>query len=59
MHDPNLIREETGCSKGLLLSMVAAKTLLNTYRIMNEDAKFAPMIRVDKKSALFLIRFEF
>jgi len=59
MYDPNLIRAETGMSKGVLLSMVAAKTFLNAYRIINEDATFIPLIGVDKKSAVFMLRFEF
>ncbi len=59
MYDPNLIREETGCSKELLLSLVAAKSLLNTYRTMNPDATFAPMIWVDKNSAALLFHFSF
>ena len=59
MYDPNLIREETGLSKELLLSLVMAKSLMNTYRVFNENANFTPIIRVDKGSAAFVIRFEF
>ncbi|HUT71913.1 MAG TPA: hypothetical protein VMW89_14685 [Desulfatiglandales bacterium] len=59
LYDPNLIREETGLSKGALLSIVAVKSLLNAYRIVNEDARFFPMIAVDNKTAAFLIGFEF
>jgi hypothetical protein len=59
MYDPNLIREETGLSKEALLSLVMAKSLLNTYRVFNENANFTPMIVVDKTSAAFVIRFEF
>jgi hypothetical protein len=59
LYDPNLIREETGISKGALLSIVAVKTFLNTYRIVNQDARFFPMIAVDNKSAAFLIGFQF
>ena len=59
MYDPNLIREETGLSKELLLSLVMAKSLMNTYRVFNENASFTPIIRVDKDSAAFVIRFEF
>jgi len=59
MYDPNLIREETGLSKELLLSLVMAKSLMNTYRVFNENANFTPIIRVDKDSAAFMIRFEF
>jgi len=50
-YDPNLIREETGLSKEALLSLVMAKSLLNTYRVMNPDARVIPMIWVDKESA--------
>ena len=59
MYDPNLIREETGLSKELLLSLVMAKSLMNTYRVFNENASFTPIIRVDKNSAAFVIRFSF
>lgn len=59
MYDPNLIREEIGCSKEVLLSLVMAKSLLNTYRVMNQDAKFVPMIWLDKKSAALLLRIPF
>ena len=59
MYDPNLIREETGCSKEVLLSVVTVKTLINTYRIMNPDFKVAPVIWVDKSSAALLLRFPF
>jgi len=59
MYDPNLIREETGLSKELLLSLVMAKSLMNTYRVFNKNANFTPIIRVDKDSAAFMIRFSF
>jgi hypothetical protein len=59
MYDTNLIREETGLSKGALLSIVAVKSFLNAYRVVNEDARLFPMIAVDNKSAAFLIGFEF
>ena len=59
MYVPNLVREETGCSKGLLLSIVTAKTLMNAYRVINQDAKFAPGIWLDKRSAGLMIRVEF
>jgi hypothetical protein len=59
LYDPNLIREETGLSKGALLSIVAVKSLLNAYRFVNEDARLFPMIAVDNKSAAFLIGFQF
>ena len=59
MYDPNLIRSSTGCSKELLLSLVAAKSLMNGYRIMHPDANFAPMIWLDEESAAFLVAFKF
>ena len=59
MYDPNLIRQETGLSKGAILSLVTAKSVMNTYRIMNPDATFFPMIWVDKESAGFGIGFKF
>jgi hypothetical protein len=59
MYDPNLIRQETGCSKELLLSLVAAKSFLNTYRVMNPDANITPVILLDKRSAALVLRFSF
>lgn len=59
MYDPNIIREETGVSKGTLIGMVALKSLLNVYRIMDKDADFIPRIEVDKDSAYFMIGFHF
>ena len=58
-YDPNLIREELDCSKEMLLSLALAKSVLNTYRIFNEDAAFVPMIFLDKKSAGLALRFNF
>ena len=58
-YDPNLIREELDCSKELLLSLALAKSLLNTYRIVNEDTNFIPVIMLDKKSAALALRFNF
>lgn len=58
-YDPNLIRQETGWSKELMLSLVMAKSVMNTYRIFNEDTNYAPIIWVDKKSAALLLRFSF
>jgi hypothetical protein len=59
LYDPNLIRQETGLSKGALLTVVTIKSLLNAYRIVNEDARLFPMMGVDNKSAVFLIGFQF
>lgn len=59
MFAPNIIRAETGYSKEMLLGLVTAKTLMNAYRIWNEDAKLIPFIRVDKNSAALMIRFNF
>jgi hypothetical protein len=59
MYDPNLIREETGLSKEVLLSLVMAKSLLNTYRVMNKGVKFVPMIWADKESAALVFRIPF
>jgi len=59
IYDPNVIRAETGLSKEALLSLVTAKTLINTYRIIHKDAKFIPIIWLDKTSAAFMIRFSF
>ena len=59
MYDPNIVREETGINKGMLLSFAAAKMLLNTYRIFDEDFPFIPVIEVDKDSAFFMLRYNF
>lgn len=59
MYDPNLIRAETGIGKEMLLGMVAAKTLVNVYRIWDEKANFIPILWTDKKTAAFMIRFIF
>ena len=59
LYDPNIIRKETGISKELLLSFVTAKTLLNTYRIFDEDFPFVPVIEVDKHSVFFKLRIDF
>jgi hypothetical protein len=58
-YDPNLIREETGLSKEVLLSLVMAKSFLNAYRVMNPDAKVVPMIWVDEESAALLLSIPF
>jgi len=59
MYDPNLIRQETGLSKEVLLSLVMAKSFLNAYRVMNQDARVIPMIWIDKESAALLLRIPF
>jgi hypothetical protein len=59
MYDPNLVRKETGCSKGLLLGLVLGKSLVNAYRVMHPEANFAPVIWLDNKSAALLLRFPF
>ena len=59
MYDPNIIREEMGCSKGLLLSLVMGKTLLNAYRVVDPQVNFAPEVWVGTRSAALLVRFPF
>ena len=59
MYDPNPIREEVGCSNEVLLSLVLAKSLLNTYRGMNQDAKCVSMIWVDKERVALLLNIPF
>lgn len=58
-YDPNLIREKTGLSKDVLLSLVIAKSLLNAYRVINPDAKVVPMIWLDEESAALLLHIPF
>lgn len=54
----NLSRSSTGRSKEMLLSLVAAKSLMNGQRVMHPDANLAPMIWVDEESAAFLVAFK-
>jgi hypothetical protein len=59
LYDPNLIRRETGISKEALLSLVAAKSLMNAYRVFHKDAVFIPMIAVNTTSAAFVVHVRF
>jgi len=59
MYDPNLIREETGLSKEVLLGLVMTKSILNAYRVTNPNARVIPVIQLDKTSAAFLLRIPF
>lgn len=59
MYDPNLVREETSLGKTEILSLVLAKSLLNAYRVYNEEARFTPMIMVDETRAAFVVRYDF
>ena len=59
MYDPTIIREETGLSREQLLSIVLAKTLLNTYRVFNKDFPLIPMIKTTRKSVALLLRYNF
>ena len=58
-YDPNIIRAETGLSKEMVLSLVVAKALMNVYRVYNKEAKFIPMVRVDRTSTALVIRYDF
>ena len=58
-YDPTIIRDETGCSKELFLSLVLAKSMVNTYRIYNQDANIVPMILIDRNSAALVFQFSF
>lgn len=58
-YDPNGIREELGWSKETLLSVVAARTLMNVYRMYDRDAKFMPIIMLDSTTVALLLRFDF
>jgi hypothetical protein len=59
MYDPNLIREETGISKELLLGMVMTKALVNGYRVLSGSDRLTPEIRSDTHSAAFVLNFHF
>lgn len=58
-YDPTMIREEIGLSKEALLGVVLTKSLLNAYRVYNEDAKFMPMVTLDTRSVGLMVRYEF
>ncbi len=57
--DPDLDQEKAGFTKGMMLSMVAATTLLNAYRVMDRDANFIPMISLGTNGAFFMLHFDF
>jgi len=59
MYDPNVIRKETGISKEALLGLVLTKSLINVYRIYNEDFNMLPMIETTKNSAALVFKFSF
>jgi hypothetical protein len=59
MYDPNLIREETGINKELLLGMVLTKALVNSYRFVSGDDRLTPEIRTDGHSAAFVLNYHF
>jgi len=59
MYDPNLVRQQAGISKEMLLSVVLTKTLLNAYRIFNVEDGVVPMLHADKHSVAFVLQFHF
>jgi hypothetical protein len=59
MYDPNIIREESGCSKEALLGIVLAKSLINTYRVVNKEVNFIPQLNMNRSSASLSIRINF
>jgi hypothetical protein len=59
MYDPNLIREETGIDKELLLGMVMTKAMINAYRFVSGDDRLTPEIRTDTHSAAFVLNYHF
>lgn len=50
-YDPVTISQETGISKGALISLVLAKTMLNAYRIHSGEDRVVPYFTVDNNSA--------
>jgi len=52
-YDPNIVRQETGLNKEMLLSLVMVKSLMNAYRVYNKDARFIPSVVVYKSSVAF------
>ena len=42
-----------------MLSFVVAKVLLNAYRVYDKDTKFIPIVKLDRTSAAFVIRYDF
>ena len=49
--DPIHVSERTGLSENTILSIVAAKTLINAYRAYSGEDKIIPYFSVDKYSA--------
>jgi len=59
MYDPNLIRQETGLSKEVLLGLVITKSFLNAYRVTNPNARVIPVIMLDKERTALILRIPF
>jgi hypothetical protein len=59
MYDPTLIRQETGASKELILSLVLTKSLVNAYRVFNPECRWMPIIETDLTSARFMLSYHF
>ena len=58
-YDPTIVRQETGLSKEMLLSLVMVKSFMNAYRVYNKDARFMPAIMVGRSNVAFVIRYDF
>jgi hypothetical protein len=58
-YDPTLIRTEIGMSKEVLLSFVATKTLINTWRIFNPKIRWVPILESDHDSIRFRLQYCF
>ncbi len=58
-YDPTLMRKEMGMSKEIMLSLVLAKTALNTWRVFYPETPWAPLLTSDHNSVRFQLRRRF
>ncbi|MBI5096819.1 MAG: hypothetical protein HZB32_04135 [Nitrospirae bacterium] len=54
--DPNILRKETGASKDIILSIAAAQSLLNGYRVISCQDKIIPYFTFDRTSIGFHVK---
>jgi len=54
--DPNILRKETGASKDIILSIAAAQSLLNGYRVISGQDKIIPYFTFDRSSIGFQVK---
>lgn len=54
--DPNILRNETGASKDMILTIAAAQSLLNGYRVISGVDKIIPYFTFDRTSIGFHVK---